>query len=383
MDSVYTSCRQSFKETLVGVFCNTIVKLSTAIADLFPSCSKSKAFSSQVSTLLQNQTFASQFVSAWYGAMSKEVQGNVSYKKAVHRLTDRTLTYMDACNYNDARTVFLCPDLIAVMDIDVEDKLDSEELSSAKNALFAIIRQLNLCSSLIINDSQPRETPTRQQIADNIRAQKKDTDTATAPVAATDVTSQIVKSMLHDIMISAINIQDEDWKFTQNAQQFCEKFKTDTHTDASLLKELNQKGVFSAKTFSDIIKCDFAYFSSVHMAEMNLSDESHKEILRSIKQIEAVTRVTSKIPAGMLEKIHTQASKITGGGEGLDIANMDIQKISRDMMSQLTAEDIQQLTSNVGSLLPEIANLSESMPEINDNPQLKTMMQAMGALGKV
>jgi hypothetical protein len=376
MDVVYATCRQNFKKTLTEVFCDTILQLSNSIATLFPSCAKSKAFASQVATLLQNQTFTAQFVSAWNGAMTKEIQGNVSYKKAVLRLTGRALTYMDACNYNDARTVFLCPDLVAVMDIDIEDKLDSEELSAAKSALFDMIRQLNMCASLVINDSPPRETPTRQQIADNIRSQKK------KPVGVGG-SSEIVKTMLHDIMFSAVKIQDDGWSFTEEALQSCEEFKSQTYTDQTLLNELTEKGVFSCETFSDLVKCELKYFNSVCLADMKLSDESHTEILRAIKQIEAVTRVTSKIPAGMLDKIHSHASKLTNDGGGLDLANMDIQQISRDMMNQLSADDIQQLTSNVGSLLPEIANLSESMPEISNNPQLKTMMQAMGSFGKV
>ena len=96
------------------------------------------------------------------------------------------------------------------------------------------------------------------------------------------------------------------------------------------------------------------------------------------RQLNDLSKVQQNIPAGMLGTIENYANSLAGkitSGDA-DFSSLDLQSIGEDVLKQCSEEDMSQLGNNIGSLLPALGSLQQtvqsqaaeagqSMPQLN------------------
>lgn len=97
-----------------------------------------------------------------------------------------------------------------------------------------------------------------------------------------------------------------------------------------------------------------------------------------LRQLNDLSRVQQNIPSSMLGTIESYATNLAGkitSGDA-DLANLDLQSIGEDVLKQCSEEDMAQLANNIGSLLPALGSLQQTV-----QAQAGEVGQAMPNLG--
>jgi hypothetical protein len=104
------------------------------------------------------------------------------------------------------------------------------------------------------------------------------------------------------------------------------------------------------------------------------------------RQLNDLSKVQQHIPPSMLGTIENYAtnlaSKITAGDA--DLSSLDLQSIGEDVLRQCSEEDMSQLANNIGSLLPALGSLQQSVQEqAGGHDQAIPNLGALGLTGLV
>ena len=108
---------------------------------------------------------------------------------------------------------------------------------------------------------------------------------------------------------------------------------------------------------------DDIFTADEHEAFAELDAAKWQAAEAQFRQLNDLSKVQQNIPSSMLGTIENYAtnlaSKITAGDA--DLSSLDLQSIGEDVLRQCSEEDMSQLANNIGSLLPALGSLQQTV----------------------
>lgn len=105
-----------------------------------------------------------------------------------------------------------------------------------------------------------------------------------------------------------------------------------------------------------------------------------------LRQLNDLSKVQQNIPSSMLGTIENYATNLAGkitAGDA-DLSSLDLQSIGEDVLRQCSEEDMSQLANNIGSLLPALGSLQQTVQsQAGANGQAMPNLGALGLSGLI
>lgn len=401
------SIHNKFKESVTKAFSETAISFCNFVSNLFPKCGKTREVMLSMQVLPSMPKMSRNFIENWEVEMVKDVPLRVSYNKAFRRITGQNATYYDVCAYNDADVLFSHLGLKQYLDMDLLEKYKSETMTSEqKKICWNFITHLNLYAT-IFSGVERRKPPSRQEIHDNIQQHtKKDSEQS-----STSTVVQIVQEVLREVR-SKINLDSAEKIDTAgqtaaidahltmlaenvSSETFCQSYneqwskfvartvETASNSKISVKNGLSQNK-FKPEDFDQFEDIDF--FRAVKVSETfsnlktNVSEQAANDFFNTIvsgtAQIATFLSVAKNVPANLMRTIEESAKNMNG----TDMQGVDFMKLGQDVISNSSPQDLQNLASNIGSLLPDLQNMASTMQANGGMPDMSSLMQQMGGM---
>lgn len=348
------------------------------------------------------------FIENWEIEMVKDVPMRVSYNKAFRRITGQNATYYDICAYNDADVLFSHLGLKQYLDMDLLEKYKSDVMSAEqKKVCWKFITYLNKYAT-VYSGVERRKSPSRQEIHDNIQQHtKKDSQQSSSTSTVVQIVQEVLREVRSKINLDcaekidtagqtaaidalltslAENVASETFCQSYNDQwsKFVER-KVDTAESSGIsVKNGLSQHKLKPEDFKQFEDVDF--FGAIKVSETfsnlktHVSEKAANEffsvIVSGTTQISTFLSVAKNVPANLMRTIEESAKNMNGN----NIQNVDFMKLGQDVISNSSPQDLQNLASNIGNLLPDLQNMASTMQGNGGMPDMSSLMQQMGGM---
>lgn len=131
---------------------------------------------------------------------------------------------------------------------------------------------------------------------------------------------------------------------------------------------------------------DDIFTAEEHEAFAELDGTKWQTVEAQFRQLNDLSKVQQNIPSSMLGTIENYATNLAGkitAGDA-DLSSLDLQSIGEDVLRQCSDEDMSQLANNIGSLLPALGSLQQTVQsQAGVNGQGLPNLGALGLTGLV
>lgn len=312
-------------------------------------------------------------VSRFFAMLNEPVTPKkAKYAKAVGRISGgEPVTLFFAVEYRDAESLKSSDAFVDCFPDFMRSENDSRR-SRSWQTLRAMVR---LCFT--IHGVEPPRVPTRADIESNIsqfRAKKQHAKkSGTGVDGSGSMQRAFFEKLLETTSVLPVSI-------AKTCRERLHAIPTQQHA-SMCMKWVDHQFSSRCEPFGDDI------FTREEQEAFAALDASRWPAVEAqFRQLNDLSKVQQNIPSSMLgtiEKYATNlASKITAGDT--DLSSLDLQSIGEDVLQQCSEEDMSQLASNIGSLLPALGSLQQNVQShAGMNGQTVPNLRDLGLAGLV
>mgnify|MGYP001163963608 CR=1 FL=1 len=333
-----------FKERTKNAYWEVMKDFIESIEASFPDCDETGDYVSWVKKFTQEEK--DDHINKWFQSLHEPIQ-KAKYGKAVERITGKPAKLYHACAYKDHECIHSsCSSFDILNKLNIHKKMSGSELCDTDKTIFwKYIYELNRLSSEYMNSPLP-DPPTREQISENIKQSKR--------MESKDSKPTMVKGFITSLNTLADSVgkkdvysklSDDDIGKLYN--EWCKTIKNDVsgETVSDLIQKKNKVAV------EHINSC----FPELEMDELTSTQWS------LVSKMCSFSTVGDAIPTHMMGKIENMASKLAEDimqGKS-SLADMNLESIGKQVLSQCNQEDMSQFANNIDKLLPAITQLHQ------------------------
>lgn len=337
-----------FKENARKTFWDLTSNFADSLGDSFPCCADTKDLTLWCkNVIIGNKEEEENGIRNWYNAMMEPLK-KTKYSKAVERIIGCPPVVYHACVYKDHEALAISSSSKSLTRLNISEKMNDANFSEENKAIFwKYIEELNKNSSEYLGKQFPK-VPTREEISENIKKQKK-----------------------HDSSSSQTQQSSMLKGFCTSLSAFCEVRSCKDIFDLTNESEINNiyakwtsvskkeiNGItvveLCKRNDDDVIKSFTEEFPLINW-ELPM-ESSHWDLLNKLLSF---CTVGDAIPSHMMGKIENMASKLADdilSGKA-DMSSMDLKSIGEEVLSQCNPNDMSHFANNIDKILPAIGNL--------------------------
>lgn len=282
----------------------------------------------------------------WVDAMQTPlVKGCAKYMKAVQSIIGEPATVYHAISYRDATAADATSEVLR--DLSLPEKLKNDTTMSKENCdvFWEYLVELNKQAYAALRKTPP-VVPTKQQIADDI-AKRKGGGASAAP-------SSSFKTSIYDQWTCIC--EQRKAKLPEEATP--EQVSTDLAAAGLHLCSTSGKTVGEAPAEPEA----FQYLCE-RFPYLDASCPPSDETANALTQLFGMVSMNHNIPTDMMKGIESVASKLAediSNGK-TDLASIDMEKIGKEVLSQVSETEVDAFASNMSALLPVLTKMTPGM----------------------
>lgn len=308
--------------------------------DLFPACLVAKEKRVQLTGVVRgNAEREAQAVAEWHANMGAPLHASVRYASALRRLGANADLYA-ACAYKDLPSVLASAEHFETLHA-LEPEASLEAKPEAKAPMWAFLAVLNDHARRYHGEVAPR-VPTPDEIKENIRAHKQQKSQAQKPMARG-------WESVYDELATHLGVGDAE--------------RCDVAAGMAMwttaLREHDLAGACERRDAAAIAAVPFEH-EPTRRALAGALDERAWQLLG---QLNGLAGVTQAVPSNMMSRIEQQANRLASEiacGQ-TDLSKLDLTSIGQSVLEGCDVSDVQQLGSQMGSLLPMLQQLQANI----------------------
>jgi len=337
-----------FRENARKSFWDLTVSFSDSLGESFPNCADTKDLVLWCkNVIVGDEVEEGKGIHNWYDAMMEPLK-KTKYSKAVERINGSPPVIYHACVYKDFEAISTSTSSPSLTRLNISEKLTDPNFSEESRAVFwKYIDELNKNASEYTGKPFPK-VPTRDEIAENIKKQKKNDSSST---------QHQQPSMLKGFCTSlSAFCEVRGCKNVFDLQNEEETSKIYTKWTEISKKEVDGVSVFNLckKNDTSVLKL---FVEDFPMINWELPMEENQWTL--LNKLLSFCTVGDAIPSHMMGKIESMASRLADdimSGKA-DMSSMDLKSIGEEVLSQCNPNDMSHFANNIDKILPAITNL--------------------------
>lgn len=275
----------------------------------------------------------------------------VQYGKAFARLAGRPITVRDVISYRDIDSLVQSglPQRALKIDFGIKD-VKHEGLADLWEAVDTACRLASMRATL--NDDV--RIPTRDEIAANIKSHKKAKARATPKIGVHEARNETIKQALIELC-NGSSVPPP--KLPHNCNDTCDKLFSTTHENATYGEHATSGDTKALAT------CPFPTDWGIPSSVTSQNSDAWTKFAQAVAKSYNLHKMQQSIPANMMNQIEKQAMDIAAGMESgnMDLGSMNIGSIGESVLQECSAADLEQLSSNMGSILPNLNTLASTL----------------------
>lgn len=377
-----TKLSKSHQEFHTKRFGDAQTELWKGMAELFADRDDVKKVSNQIQIIASQPLYLGQFVSEWHNALVMEPPGGVSYGKAFKRITSRPATYYDCAAYRDHKVLFTNELLVRSFQCDLVELFEDARSEASRKNCFEIIDVLN-DAALAVAGAEALPRPSREELAANI------SKSSVAKKAGARGDVSLTAGMLRDIVASVSASAHATAPEREALGALCDRILPAGAKTTSFPVKLVQQ---HWAALPDEDRADAAKLLAVEhelcTAELRAvvgrmdAGESAK-FTGAVQQFLSLEKIAGGISTGLLRAVQDELGDmegLVGPDGGVDMSKLDMQKLVPNLMQKINPDEIQDMASNIGTMLPEIQKMA-GQQGMDVNAVMKQTMGAVGGAG--
>lgn len=296
----------------------------------------------------------------WHVCMSSEMP-KVKYCNALRRILEEPPQRYLACSYRDATTAFGDVGPIPGVDLVVAHDGLTE---SARSAFWVLVDAMNGAVVAHTNHTVQR-VPSRDEIQQNIQKHKQSRTSITPSTSSSRAMENAFSTLLADMAEKHLVQVDAPAaaRLAEHARQTpCEELMErwaemlQAHPELEQMVQNAQLPVLRVAEWSALPE-EHAGLLRRALADAGVADR----VCRDLQRLSGFVKVRSKMPRKVMGQIEKYAMKLADDIQAgkCDLANLELEKIGRDVLAGCNSEDMNSLAMNLGEILPSLQALHQ------------------------